>query len=114
MTQDLPGIKPCSKGVRTWMSSGSKCFGTQRSNNLLIMDRREISRKLGTKVLIPFLNTGVMLACFQSSGSRPKRIDLLKSTHKEAASSCAHYLRILGCNPSGQVFCLYSNTAELM
>ena len=51
--------------------------------------------------MIPFLNAGAMLACFQSSGSRPKRINLLKSTHKEAASSCAHSLGILGCNPSG-------------
>ena len=53
------------------------------------------------RILLPFLKTGVMLACFHSLGSLPKRNDLLNIKHNALASSFAHSLRILGCRISG-------------
>ena len=51
---------------------------------------------VGHQDLDPFLNTGVMFACFQLLGSLPIRNDLLNIKHKEDASSFAHYFRIFG------------------
>ena len=60
---------------------------------LQTIDVRDIGKKFSLRNLGPFLCSGVVSACFHSSGSRPVEKDLSNIYVHVGASSDAHDLR---------------------